>query len=513
MRRKPIRTLSGVAPVTVLTKPYPCPGKCIFCPSDVRMPKSYLSDEPGAQRAAQHRFDPYDQTTSRLQTLLNTGHSIDKVELIVLGGTWSSYPESYQLWFILRCFDALNEADRLTAGGVARETSDHFNRFDYRTLEDRVDGRRLAESYNEAVRRLAPEPRHEEATWEQVEAAHARNESASSRCVGLVVETRPDSLDLAEALRLRRLGATKIQIGIQSASDRVLELNHRGHDVATTRRAFRALRRVGFKIHAHWMPNLYGSSPELDIEDYGRLFDDPDLRPDELKIYPCSLIESAELMSYHEDGRWRPYGHEELLTVLRACFLATPEYCRLTRVIRDIPGTDIVTGNKLTNFRQIVEASLDADGLRSREIRSREVRGRKIHHDELTLERCEYRGGAGHEVFLQYVTPDDRLAAFLRLGLPELGEESEQEAPHDELEDAALLREVHVYGRLVELHRQEPGRPQHVGLGRSLVEAAAGIARRRGYRHLAVISAVGTRRYYRSLGFDDGVLYQLLELS
>jgi elongator complex protein 3 len=527
MRMKPVRTASGVAPVTVLTKPFPCPGECIFCPSDVRMPKSYLSDEPGAQRAAQHQFDPYLQTLSRLVSYHHTGHRCDKVELIILGGTWSSYAESYQIWFVKRCFDAMAEFAHVLAGRAP--DLEPRAAIDFRNLEERVHGRRLEVGdsgeprYNEVVARFGGAGNPEErASWGELFAAQRANETAAARCVGLAIETRPDHVTPAEAVRLRRLGATKVQIGIQSLSDEVLALNHRGHDVATTRRALGVLRQAGFKIHAHWMPNLHGSTPRADVEDFKRLFDDPAIRPDELKIYPCSLIESAELMAYYETGRWRPYSHDELVAVLEACLLATPEYCRLTRIIRDIPGTDIVAGNKLTNFRQIVERGLKARGLRSRDIRSREVRQRVVRRDELELRTTEYETSCGRELFLQYVTAENRIAAFLRLALPGPdagvpgtgapgasipgGGTAGRGIP--EIEASAMIREVHTYGRLVGLGERHAGPSQHLGLGRALVERAAQIAAEAGFPDLAVISSVGTRRYYRRLGFTDGELYQ-----
>ncbi len=503
IRMKPIRTASGVAPVTVLSKPYPCPGKCIFCPSDVRMPKSYLSDEPGAQRADQHRFDPYEQTLSRLRTYHYNGHRVDKIELIVLGGTWSFYPEEYQVWFVKRCLDALNDwvpglHDGSRPVGPTRILQ-AWHRFS-------VDGRSMERTYNEAM--LAIERagaidwvEGEAATWHELEAAQRRNETAEARCVGLSIETRPDHLSEDEILRIRRLGATKVQIGFQSLSDEVLELNKRGHDVAATRRAMKLLRGAGFKIHAHWMPNLYGSSPEADIEDFGRMFDDPDFRPDELKIYPCSLIESAELMRHYEAGEWRPYNHAELLEVLTATMLRTPEYCRLTRVIRDIPGTDIVDGNRLTNFRELAEAELDVRGERSRDIRAREIRHRPLKSKRLELSELEYSTSVGREVFLQYLA-GGRLAAFLRLSLPD------RPVRPDEIAESAMIREVHVYGVLTGLGESGNGRSQHAGLGRRLIGRAAEIARAAGFADLAVISSIGTREYYRKLGFRDSALYQ-----
>ncbi|MCU0482620.1 MAG: radical SAM protein, partial [Anaerolineae bacterium] len=301
IRLKPVRTSSGVTPVTVLTKPFPCPGTCIFCPNDVRMPKSYLSDEPGAQRAEQNGFDPYLQTYSRLLTYRNTGHPTDKIELIILGGTWSFYPETYQIWFIKRIFDALhdfgegiNRCDEVEAL-LKRASQLHP---DNNITTAQVKGDDLSQTYNQVVQNIYHDEMvrsreisaqfttgikertviDEFATWDELEAAHRHNETAACRSVGLVIETRPDHISIEEVLRVRRLGCTKVQIGFQSQNDEVLRANKRGHTVASTRRAVKLLRMAGFKIHAHWMPNLYKSTPELDIEDYRRMFNDPDFR-------------------------------------------------------------------------------------------------------------------------------------------------------------------------------------------------------------------------------------------
>ncbi len=525
VRMKPVRTLSGVAPVTVLTKPFPCPGKCIFCPSDVKMPKSYLSREPGAQRAAQYQFDPYRQALGRLLAFHATGHRVNKVELIILGGTWSFYPEAYQIWFVKRCFDAMNdfEAARRTfdeGGGRPDALAFGGNDIDFRDLDETIDGLAPTRTYNQVISTFLQQSldgslltEAEQASWHSLEAVHERNERASARCVGLVVETRPDHLSPAEVERIRRLGCTKVQIGFQSLSDAVLAANNRGHDTAATRRAVDLLRQAGFKLHAHWMPNLYGSDPAHDVVDFARMFEDPAYRPDELKIYPCSLIESAELMAYHADGRWHPYREEELLAVLSECLLTVPEYCRVTRMIRDIPGDDIVTGNKTTNFREVVEAALAQRGLASRDIRAREVRGRTVQASEVRLEEVVYETSIGEERFLQIVTANDEICGFCRLSLPC------EPVFLDEIAGSAMLREVHVYGRVAGFEAgatntsEHTARTQHVGLGRRLVEAAATRAVAAGFEDLAVIAAVGTRDYYRGLGFRDGVLYQHRQLS
>jgi elongator complex protein 3 len=464
LRTCPTRSVSGVTPVAVLTKPFPCPGRCIFCPSDEHMPKSYLADEPGCQRAAANRFDPYLQTWNRLLAYRRMGHPTAKIELIVMGGTWSFYPEAYQVWFVRRCFEALND------------------------FGAELDGRRRAAEFAD-----------EAPCWEALEEAQCANESSQSRCVGLALETRPDHVSEEEVVQIRRLGGTKVQVGVQSLSDPVLRKNRRGHDVAASRRALRLLRGAGFKLHVHWMPNLYGSSPAADIEDFDRLFTDPDFRPDEIKIYPCSFVEGAEPERHHRSGGWRPYTHQELLEVLSGCLRRIPECCRLTRMVRDIPSHYIVAGNKLTNFREVVTAHLAEQGFRSRDIRAREIRGHPCDPERLSLTSMEYDTSLGCEHFLQFVTPRGVLAAFLRLSLPANG-------------GGAMIREVHVYGAAADLGERSPRKAQHLGLGRQLVEEAARLAALSGHRELAVISAVGTRDYYRSLGFRDRGLYQYRSL-
>ncbi len=465
LRRRRIRTLSGVAPVTVFTKPYPCPGRCSFCPTDVRMPKSYLSAEPGCQRAEQYAFDPFEQTTGRLRDYRAIGHAVDKVELIVLGGTWSAYPLAYRIWFVKRGLDALNRFDAAAGASDASER----------------------------------------ASWAELEAAQDANESAALRCVGLSLETRPDHVTRAEVLELRRLGATKIQLGLQSLSDDVLTRNERGHGVAESRAAMALLRSAGFKLHAHWMPNLLGSSPDADREDFERLFDDPALRPDELKIYPCVLIDGTELVSHWRSGDWLPYDDDELTRLLADCMARTPRWCRLTRVVRDISAQDILAGSTVSNLRERAEALLRETGRASRDIRAREIRARAASAGP-ALRETEHEAAGGREHFIEFVTESDRLLGFARLWLPG--------APAwcDELRDAALLRELHVYGALAPLGVRAARHAQHRGLGERLLTRAAEVARAAGFPRLAVISAVGTRPYYERHGFRRGPLYQTLVL-
>lgn len=542
LQKKPVRTQSGVAPITVLTKPFPCPGKCIFCPNDIRMPKSYLSAEPGAQRAERNWFDPYLQTYSRLEALASIGHIVEKADFIVLGGTWSFYPESYQIWFIKECFRALNDfgsrkddrarilqryekmQELLAKKEMYAPTNEPKNN-EALSQNSLVFGVKMEKSYNQVVSEhyVAPERKlgfdaYQSATWEELEKEHLRNETALHKCVGLSLETRPDNISEAEVMRLRKLGCTKTQIGLQSLQDDVLEKNKRGHGVAASKRAFSLLRQAGLKIHAHWMANLYGSTPKKDQDDYLKLFT-PEFCPDELKIYPCSLIESAELMQYYKKGLWKPFTHRELLEVLCFCLTHTPEYCRLTRVIRDIPSHDIVDGNKLTNFRQIAEQVLEKANQASMDIRAREVKKVQVTFDDVQLDSIVYETTVSSEVFLQFIVRPEKkellreigskkpIAGFLRLSLPK------RDGFIDELTGAALIREIHVYGQVVAIGQKKSGRAQHLGLGTKLIETAKKIAQKKGFEKLAVISAVGTREYYRSRGFIDGELYQFLHLS
>jgi elongator complex protein 3 len=471
IRLKPVRTLSGVTTVTVLTKPYPCPGKCIFCPDEVRMPKSYLSDEPGAMRAVENGFDPYAQVRSRLEALTAVGHPTDKVELLILGGTFSSYRRDYQAWFVRRCFDALNEVNRKDRQERKEETN-HIS----------------ADSVSSAVKNL--------------EAAHRLNETAAHRNVGLVVETRPDEITPDELAWFRRLGVTKIQMGAQSLDDRILELNQRGHTLAETHRAVALVRAAGFKIVLHWMPNLLGATVDSDREDFARLWDG--LCPDEIKIYPCQLLENAPLFAYWQRGEYQPYTTEELVGLIADVKPVIPRYCRVNRVIRDIPSTHVVAGNKRTSLRQDVHAELARRGTRCACIRCREVGGEKVEARSLRLGDLAYAADGAEEHFLSFVTPDDRIAGFLRLSLPAADSPA---TGLGDLDGAALIREVHVYGQSLPVGSEQRGAAQHAGLGTRLIREAERIARGRKFRRMAVIAAVGTRAYYLERGFERGSLY------
>ncbi|MEM9775341.1 MAG: tRNA uridine(34) 5-carboxymethylaminomethyl modification radical SAM/GNAT enzyme Elp3, partial [Chloroflexota bacterium] len=390
----------------------------------------------------------------RIAALEKIGHPTQKIELLILGGTWSSYPRDYQEWFVKRCFDAMNGTDS-------------------ETLED----------------------------------AQLLNETSNHRNVGLVVETRQDHIDVKELHWMRYLGVTKVQVGIQSMDEHVLAINKRGHDTQSTRDAFKLLRAGGFKIHGHWMPNLLGATPQSDIADYDGLWNDVSVRPDELKIYPCMLLENTDLYAYWERGEYKPYSEQEVTDILVHCITNTPAYARLTRVIRDIPTNNVVEGFTKANLRQMAEQKAKKMGMRSTDIRGREIRRETVSPDDLELLVETYETSGTTEHFLSFETQDTpserRIAGFLRLSFP-----NADETPIvNELENSAMIREVHVYGPALDLNQAGQGEAQHIGLGTKLVNKAIDMAESAGFQAIAVISAVGTRKYYEKHGFRNTGLY------
>ena len=450
------RTVSGVTTVTVLTKPYACPGRCVYCPTQRTAPKSYLDNEPAVLRAIRHRYDPYDQVRGRLDALTNTGHPTQKIELIVKGGTWSFYPEPYQRWFIERCFEAANENG--TGSLFSKAPGQNENRYHFHDV-----------------------------SWEPLVAAQRDNETATHRLIGITIETRPDYVTLAEVARLRRLGVTRVEIGVQHLDERVLVLTQRDHTTREIAEATRLLKDAGLKVAYHMMPNLPGSTPALDRWAFEELFANPAYRPDTLKIYPCSVVQEAELYDWWRAGRYAPYTTEELTELLVDLKRAVPPYARIERVIRDIPSTSILAGNTATNLREVVARRMRARGLRCQCIRCREIRD-AAHATHLRLARRDYDASGGREVFLSWEDADDRLYALLRLRRTATNQ--------------ARVRELHTYGPSLAVDDHAPQATQHRGLGRALLAEAERVAREEWrYARITVTSGVGVRVYYRRLGY------------
>jgi len=448
------RTLSGVTPVTVLTKPYPCPGKCIYCPLEPGMPKSYLSTEPGAMRAVANKFDPYLQVHNRMRALFFNGHQPDKIELLVLGGTWSAYPWDYQQWFIKRCFEAANY-------------------FPYKIKNQPIPKNKYSYTLTQAQR---------------------INETAAYRIIGITLETRPDWVTEEETKRLRKLGCTRVQLGIQILDDKILDLIVRGHHIDDAIIATRRLRENGFKIDHHIMQNLPGATPAKDKDTLTRIFANPDFRPDQIKIYPTIVSKYAPLYEWWQSGKYKPYPTKKLFDLLLELKQTVPYYCRINRLIRDFPATSIQAGNKITNLREMLQAELKKRNLRCHCIRCREVRSQSNDLLKAQLFIEKYEAGKGKEFFISYENKErTAIYGFVRLRL----NSKENNPLFPEIKHAALTRELHVYGELVGHASKSKNKVQHRGLGMKLMKHAETIAKKAGYKKMGVIAGIGVRQYYR----------------
>ncbi len=499
LKTREIRTLSGVAIITVLTKPFPCPGACVYCPNDPRMPKSYLPNEPAAARALALKFNPHAQVKKRIEMLQINGHDTDKIELIVKGGTWSAYPKKYQDWFIKRCFEAANNI-------------------------------KIQEYKNIKTKRL------KDGKTETLKEAQKINETAKHRIVGLTLETRPDFVTPEEIKHLRELGCTRIELGVQTIDDKILKLVRRGHTAAQVAEATAMLRDAGFKVDYHLMPALPGVSPKKDLENFKKIFSDSRFRPDMIKIYPCSIIPKTALYKLWKQGKYKPVSTEKLQDLIIKMKLLVPSYVRISRVIRDIPGTDIAAGNKVTSLRQNIQAEMKRRGLKCKCIRCRE-----IGHQKIKIKKCKnikiktqiqkYKAGDGTEYFLSIEDPKQGvLFAFCRLRLPitppspsylkrgykkippPLKVRGGWEGLWDnlpELQGAALIRELHTYGHLVPIDKKIAGASQHFGFGKKLMREAEKIAKKHGYKKMAVIAGVGVREYYKKLNYRQMGTYMV----
>lgn len=442
LKTRSVRTVSGVAPFAVMTMPFYCPGECVYCPLEEGMPKSYLSDEPAAQRAKRLNFDPKKQVEMRLSQLRQTGHITDKVDLIVVGGTFSVYPDDYKKEFFKGMFDGVNG----------------------------VESASLEEAIN-------------------------YNETAITRVVGISIETRPDWVTEEEVKLWREMGVTKVQLGVQAFDEEVMKKIKRGHSLEAVAKATRMCRDAGIKICYHLMPNLPGSTPEKDIESARIMYEDERFGPDFLKIYPAMVIPNTEMYEMYQRGEYKSYSEEELKKVLKKIKEMTPVWTRIDRLVRDISKQWVASGTQKTNLRQILQNELALEGKKCHCIRCREVREGLYETDvELLINERETWGG--WELFLSF-EKEGKLYSLLRLRLPE----EKEKTLFEELKGAAIIREVHTFGQVTPISEKEANKSQHKGLGKRLMVKAEEIARERGYKKMAVISAIGTREYYAKLGY------------
>jgi elongator complex protein 3 len=458
--RKPVKTASGVAVIALMPKPYACPhGRCTYCPGGIKYnsPNSYTGREPSTQNAISNNYDPKKQILDKLEHLIAYGHDSTKLELVIVGGTFLFMPRSYQIDFIKSCFDALNGFD-------------------------------------------SPD----------LETAKRNNEKANFRNVGFTIETKPDYCRKEHVDWMLEYGATRVEIGVQSLHDRVYEIVNRGHTYKDVTESFEISKNAGYKIVAHMMPGLPSMAPEEDIADFKKLFSDPQLRPDMLKIYPTLVLEDTPLYSMYKEGRYNPYSDEDMVKVLTEIKKIIPRWARIMRVQREISSDQIIAGPKLGNLRQIVQQNLKKQNISCKCIRCREagLSENTINIDNIKMHRENYDSSGGDEVFLSYDDSDDKIFGFLRLRRP--GGNIHRE---EITENTCIVRELHVYGKSLKLGEREHDSIQHLGLGKNLMSEAEKISSEEfDAKRLLVISAVGTREYYRKLGYTSLGPYMSKEL-
>ncbi|MEM5793063.1 MAG: tRNA uridine(34) 5-carboxymethylaminomethyl modification radical SAM/GNAT enzyme Elp3 [Candidatus Aenigmatarchaeota archaeon] len=452
LKTKPSRSISGVSVITVVAKPRKCPGKCIYCPKGSKAPKSYTGFEPAIQRGIRNNYDPFLQVRDRLKQYEATGHPRDKIEIIILGGTFLSLDKDYQEWFVKRIFDSLNGKES-----------------------------------------------------ESLASSQRINENAKHRCVGLTIETRPDFCFEEHINQMLNLGVTRVEIGVQTIYPEVLEKISRGHDLESTIKATQLSKDSGLKVTYHIMPGLFVDF-KRDLEQFKRIFSDERFRPDSLKIYPTLVIPGTPLYKLWRKGLYKPLENEEGVKLISEAMKYIPKYCRVIRVQRDIPSDKIAAGIKKSNLRELVERECEKRGIRIKEIRYREV-GHKIlrggfRQGKIEICRTDYRASGGKEIFLSFEDlENDIIFGFLRLRIPDKPFRQEIN------KETALVRELHVYGSSLKIGEKMEDSWQHRGLGKRLLEEAERISKDEfGKNKICVISGIGVRNYYSKFGyFKEGV--------
>lgn len=438
LKTKPTRTLSGVSVVAIMSKPAPCPGKCIYCPSGSNAPQSYTGFEPAALRAKNNEFDPYKQVKNRLNQLKNVGHSIEKNELIIMGGTFPSLDTHYQETFVKRAFDAFNQKDS-----------------------------------------------------KDLKEAQKTNEKAKHRIVGLTIETRPDYLDLDSFLGL---GATRVELGVQSIFPKVLKKIKREHNLKETILATRKLKDCGYKVLYQMMPGLPGSSLKKDIHMFKKIFENPKFKPDMLKIYPTLVIKGTKLYTLWKKGQYIPIDEEYTKKLLIEIYKIVPKWLRIMRIQRDIPANFIEAGPKKSNLREIIEK----DKIKTKEIRFREIGHKKEFSSDSKNAKImveKYKASKGNEYFISMEDIEkDIIFGFGRLRIP-----SYSRIRPEINTNTALLRELHIYGSVVPIGKE--GNIQHSGLGRKILAKAEEIAKKEGRNEMIVLSGIGVKEYYKKQGY------------
>ena len=446
--RKPTKTISGITPVAVMLPPRACGhGTCLYCPS-LDVPQSYTPKSPVVMRASEVNYDSYKQVLARLKAFEVMNHPTDKIELIIMGGTFLEYPKKFQYEFIKKCYDALN-------GKISK------------SLEQ-------AQKLNEQMGNLP-----------QTKTGNFHNEKAKHRCVALCIETRPDEC-IQYIEQMREFGVTRVELGVQMPDDKIYKLIKRGHSVKDVADATRELKNAGFKVGYHIMPGLPGSNPKKDLQLFKKLFSDERFKPDQLKIYPCQVIKGSKLEEIYWKKKYNPYTKEQLEKLLSEMLKIVPRYCRVMRIMREIPPEYLIAGTTRIDLRKDVEEKLRKEKNKINEIRFREIGFAKIINKNLKLKITKYRASEGDEYFLEIVNDDDILFGLLRLRI---------------FNRKSIIRELHIYGQSLKIG--EIGNVgQHTGLGKWLMSEAEKIAEKEKCEKILVISGIGVREYYKKLGYE-----------
>ncbi|GIW64059.1 MAG: tRNA uridine(34) 5-carboxymethylaminomethyl modification radical SAM/GNAT enzyme Elp3 [Patescibacteria group bacterium] len=456
-----IRSLSGVVPLSVFTKPdNSCPYNCVYCPIADNAPKSYFPDEAAVRRAISHNYDPFEQTSGRLIQFYLSGHNINKVDVIIQGGTFSFYPKNYRQNFVKRIFDACNcDWEALIIHGKHKDLD--------QTSPDLIT-------------------------------AQTMNETAKSRVIGITIETRPDFITQDEIKFLRQLGVTEVELGVQTTDEATLRLIKRGHRLKDVYQATYLLKEAGFKVTYHLMPGLPGSTVESDIKMLEKVFSDNRLKPDAIKFYPTQIVYNSQLLDWYKNNKYKPITESELTKiVLEFKKRIVPEWLRIHRLVRDLTKNDIAVPTFPSNYRQNLEKVLKKQGVNCPCIRCREIKANKPKLP-LKLKNIKYSSAKGIEYFLQFVDSENKILGFLRLRIPHYTTIKQNFFIKD-LNNSALIRQLHIYGKAEQFGTK--GQTQHLGLGRKLVFKAISIAKRHKCKNITVISGVGVRNYYKKLGF------------
>jgi len=439
IKRKPTRTISGVAPLAVMLPPRKCDhGACLYCPS-LNAPQSYTPESPAVLRAKQCEYDPSKQVKARLKQLQSMNHPTDKIELIIMGGTFLSYPKKFQFEFVKKCYDVMN-------------------------------GKKS----------------------KSLDAAKKLNEKSKHRCTALCIETRPDVCMDKHIENMLEWGATRVELGVQAIDDKIYKKVNRGHKVQDVIDATTRLKKAGFKIGYHLMPGIPGSNPKKDIQMFKKIFSSKDFKPDQIKIYPCQVLKGAGLENFYYGGEYVPYSKEQTAELIIQMLKLTPRYCRIMRIMREIPPSYLIAGIKNIDMRKDIEEKIREQKSKINKIRFREIgfalRDKRKVDTKVKLKTTKYKASNGIEFFIEAINKDSILFGLLRLRL-------DKNKP-------AMVRELHVYGPTLKLKQKADQEWQHKGLGKELMAEAEKIARKKGYKLLRVISGVGVREYYKKLGYE-----------